>query len=140
MPEQIRVCTPEEFLAADEMERRKLVLAQIDATPESYDQRTWHRHQYRQPGGLTFSFHDNDRHEAEELGYTYCKSSFCIAGWTMELAGMKWIPDGGDDEDHGNSSKHTAAELLGLTPNWTGEYTVFGMHMRLDDIKEYLLS
>lgn len=58
------VCTPEEFLAAAPAERAKLVLAQIDLTPELWDQEVW-------------------------LAPHECGTAACFAGWTCLLAGAK---------------------------------------------------
>jgi hypothetical protein len=56
------VCTPEEFLAAEPEERRRLVIAQVEADPDQHDQALW-----------------------IEVGP--CGTSGCIAGWTCLLAG-----------------------------------------------------
>lgn len=56
------VCTPEEFLAADTDERRRLVIKQINETPHLFDMGEWaHR--------------------------TPCGTTFCLAGWAAHLAG-----------------------------------------------------
>jgi len=62
----IFVCTPTEFLDASPPERRKLVLAQIEATPELHDQDSW-------------------------AVRTNCGTVCCAAGWTVTLAGGSFV-------------------------------------------------
>lgn len=63
----MRVCTPTEFLAADFPTRRKLVLAQIDAEPELWEQRAWSIE-------------------------TTCGTAHCFGGWAVVLAGWSHPP------------------------------------------------
>lgn len=84
-----RVCTPTEFLAADFPTRRKLVLAQIDAEPELWEQRSWSIE-------------------------TACGTAYCFGGWAVVLAGGT-VVDGRLD-DQGCSLSDMATLLLGLDP------------------------
>lgn len=82
-----RVCDPDEFLAASPSERRKLVLAQIDLTPELWNQDTW----------LTVVTDENTH---------TCYTAGCFAGWATILSGQRpselWV-------------KGIASSLLGLS-------------------------
>ncbi len=99
----MRVCTPTEFLAAGHIERRKLVLAQIEATPEAHRQGIW-------------------------LLDSACGTHACIAGWAALLAGAD--PDWDEDSrrahqvwtDQGRANVPLYAQgLLGLTPGETDD-------------------
>lgn len=57
-----RVCSPAEFRAATPLERRKLVLAQVEATPEAHEQSVW-------------------------IKRDHCGTTACVAGWATLLAG-----------------------------------------------------
>lgn len=80
------VCTPAEFMAAEPAERRKLVLAQIDATPELHDQSHW-------------------------SAATSCGTAYCMAGWACALSGVDWEPGTYAYHDGGLG---VARELMGL--------------------------
>lgn len=101
-----RVCTPQEFMAATVMERRKLVLAQIDLTPELWEQEYW----------------TNPRNT--------CGTSYCAAGWTATLAGADVRASGwlGENSPFGQHVEKAAADLLGFSYSeakkvWDGDNT-----------------
>jgi hypothetical protein len=79
-PPRFLVATPEEFLAASVPERRKLVLAQIEAEPEHHDQAYW------------------------IVDKGTCGTAACMAGWACVLAGD--VPTRGYVED---CSRYSAA-------------------------------
>jgi hypothetical protein len=96
MSDPTLVCTPTEFLAAPPAERVKLVLAQIDATPELWDQGVW-------------------------MAHTQCGTTACVAGWACLLAGadpteeLSWEDTYVRLGDRTEDVPVLAAELLGLS-------------------------
>jgi hypothetical protein len=85
------ICTPDEFLAASFMERRKLVVAQIDADPQHYNQTRW-------------------------MAQTECGTVYCLGGWAVILAGghISCGPDGECLDTDDVLICVSAAGLLGL--------------------------
>lgn len=77
-----RVCTPAEFLAASPRERRRFVRAQIDLTPETWNQRDWFH-----PDEDSLR-RERDKPESER---NVCGTAFCFAGWAGVLAGYRFV-------------------------------------------------
>lgn len=82
----ILICTPEEFLARDPVERLLAVRRQIDLEREHWDQRSWIKIDSTVPG-----YREEMKKPVEYRNI--CGSAYCVAGWASVLAGDRFTDD-----------------------------------------------
>lgn len=123
-----RVCTPEEFLAAEPRERLRLAFQQIVEHPELWNQWEWVVTDDDWDGRvLMLSPRHLNEHETRRLientrNVNLCGTAYCLGGWGCVLAGDRFISVGAviTRDEHARDVSWRGEELFGIHEETAG--------------------